>query len=179
MRRQNEYSMTKQLNTMNNMRKTLAIVAALLLTATAFAQDGKSVYEKYSNSENVSAVYISPSMFKMMGRLPEMSIGEGDVDLTPIIKSLTGFYLVNSENASINASMKADVDKFVKAKKYEHMMEVKDGGESVNIYVMSKGDIINSFVMLAYESDECTFISFDCQIPREQLEKLIAQAIKS
>ena len=46
------------------MKKIFAIAAAMLVTVSAFAQDGKSIYKKYSDAENVSAVYISPAMFR-------------------------------------------------------------------------------------------------------------------
>ena len=38
------------------MKKIFAIAAAMLVTVSAFAQDGKSIYKKYSDAENVSAV---------------------------------------------------------------------------------------------------------------------------
>ena len=67
--------------------KRILLLAVLLLSAlTASAQSGKSLYQKYSDAENVSAVYISPSMFKLIGKLPEIEIGDyGEkVDITGI-----------------------------------------------------------------------------------------------
>ena len=92
------------------MKKIFAIAAAMLVTVSALAQDGKSIYKKYSDAENVSAVYISPAMFRMMGKIPDMEVGDSDMNLTPVIKSLTGLYLVSSENGSINAKLKADAE---------------------------------------------------------------------
>ena len=47
--------------------KRLFIIAALLLTGImAHAQDSKSIYNKFSDEDGVSAVYISPSMFKLI-----------------------------------------------------------------------------------------------------------------
>ena len=161
-------------NTQSNMKKIFAIAAAMMVTVSAFAQDGKSIYKKYSDAENVSAVYISPAMFRMMGKIPEMEVGDSEMNLTPVIKSLTGLYLISSENGSINAKLKADAEAFVKSGKYDILMEVKDNGETVHIYTITKGDIVSSFVMLAYDKDECTFICLDGQMAREQLEGLIA-----
>ena len=46
------------------MKKLATLLAAfLLLTAGAKAQDGKGIYNKYSDNEEVSAVYISSAMF--------------------------------------------------------------------------------------------------------------------
>ena len=56
------------------MKKIALIAAFSLLVATAFAQDGKSIYNKYSDEKNVSAVYISPTMFRLMGSIPEIEM---------------------------------------------------------------------------------------------------------
>ena len=130
------------------MKKIFAIAAAMMATVSAFAQDGKSIYKKYSDAENVSAVYISPAMFRMMGKIPEMEVGDSEMNLTPVVKSLTGLYLISSENGSINTKLKADAEAFVKSGKYDMLMEVKDNGETVHIYTITKGDIVSSFVLL-------------------------------
>lgn len=155
------------------MKKILALAAALLLTFTAFAQDGKSIYNKYSDAENISAVYISPAMFRMLGKVPDIDIN-GQRNLTSVIRSLSGMYIISSENMRINEDMKKDVMKFVKSGKFELLMEAKDDGETVHIYTSGKGDIINSFVLLATERDETTFICLEGQLSRQQLEAIMA-----
>ena len=42
------------------MKQFYIIVAMLLLSISAFAQDGRSLYNKYSDLADVEAVYISP-----------------------------------------------------------------------------------------------------------------------
>lgn len=156
------------------MKKIFAIAAAMLLTITSFAQNGRAIYNKYSESKGVSAVYISSAMFRMMGRIPDMEMGTEDVNLTPIIKSLTGFYLLNSENEEINGIMRQDVEKYVDKGDYELLMEVKDDGEVVHLYTVGRGNEITSIVFLAYEESECTFICMDGKMDRDQLENILA-----
>ncbi|MDE6147627.1 MAG: DUF4252 domain-containing protein [Bacteroidales bacterium] len=160
------------------MKKIFTIAAMMLLAATSFAQDGKSIYKKYSEADNVSAVYISPAMFRMMGRIPDLEVGDGDMNLTPVIKSLTGMYLIDSENKKINANIKKDVEEFVKSGSYEILMEAKDDGETVRVYVVSHEETVSSFVLLAYEPNECTFICLDGQMAKKQLEELMAKVGK-
>ena len=158
------------------MKKFIVIAAAMLLTVSAFAQDGRSIYNKYSDGKGVTSVYVSPSMFKLMRRIPDIDLGNGDVNLSPIIKSLDGLYIINADNSKIGADLKADVDKLVKKGSYELLMEAKDDGDKVEIYSVGNDKIITSFVLLALEPDESTFICFSGQIPREELEKAIAGA---
>ena len=159
--------------------KKILLVAALLLTfVCSFAQNGKSIYQKYSEAEGVSAVYISPAMFRLMGKIPDLNIEGENVNLAPIIKSLSGLYLINSENADINATLAKDVDKFVDKGRYELLMEAKDNGETVRMYTEGTEKVVNSFVMIALDGPETTFICLDGKMDREDLEKALASQMK-
>lgn len=157
------------------MKKFLLITVLSLIGISSFAQSGKSIYNKYSEAEGVSAVYISPAMFRLMGKLPDMSFSDEDIDLSKVVKSLDGFYLLDSENESINRELAADVRKFIQGNEYELMMEVKDDGEVVKMFTIGKGDDITGFVMLSDEKDECTFICMDGHMSREMLESIISK----
>ena len=158
------------------MKKLYVILLLALLPLAAMAQDGKSIYRKYSDSKDVSAVYISSAMFRMMGKLPDMQISKEDkVNLSPIVKTLQGLYVLDSSNADVNAAMAKDVETFVKRGKYELMMEVKDSGETVHIYTCGDESVINGLVLTNISDNTCTFICLDGTIPRQQLEQALAQ----
>lgn len=162
------------------MKRIFFLTAILLILSTfsAFAQNGKSIYQKYSDAEDVSAVYISPAMFRLIGRIPDLEINDSDVNLAPVVRTLTGMYVLNSENQAINASLRGDVERFIKGGRYELLMEAKDSGEIVRMYTVGNNKTIESFVMLAVDGDETTFVCLDGQMPREQTEKLIIEATK-
>lgn len=160
------------------MKKMIIIAALLLSFICASAQDGKSIYQKYSDSEGVSGVYISPAMFRLMGKIPDMEIEGKDVNLAPIIQTLTGLYIINSENQEIIGNLKKDVDKFISGGKYELLMEAKDSGDIVRMYTVGTETIVDSFVMIAVEPDETSFICIDGKMKREDLEKALAATMK-
>ena len=160
------------------MKRILTIAALLLVTISSFAQNGKSIYQKYSDYEGVSAVYISPAMFRMMGKIPDLHIENGNVNLAPIIQSLSGLYLIDSENEKINANLKADAERFVKSGQYELLMEAKDSGETVRMYTVGSEKVVDGFVMIAVEGNETTFICLDGKMNREDLERLLAESMK-
>ena len=156
------------------MKRIIILFAALLLTFSAFAQNGKSIYQKYSDAENVSAVYVSPAMFRMIGRIPDLEVGEENVNFSSTIRSLTGLYILNSENASINSALRADAERFINAGKYELLMEAKNDGEVVRMFTMGNDKTIEGFVMLSAEPDEVTFICLDGQMSRKAFDELLA-----
>ena len=158
------------------MKQLYIFVAMLLMSVTAYAQDGRSIYNKYSDNANVEAVYISPAMFRLIGKIPDMPVEDGSVNLGPIIKSLTGLYILSIKEDRIAQDLADDVNRFLNKGQYELLMEAKDNGEVMRMYTVGDDFVVNSFVMLAREADEVNFICLDGTIPRDQLEDLIAKA---
>ena len=61
----------------------------------------------------------------------------------------------------------------------ELLMEAKDDGEVVRMYTVGDSKTIESFVMIAVDGGEVTFICLDGQMPRDETEKLIIEATKN
>lgn len=160
------------------MRRILILAVLVLTTVAASAQSGKSIYQKYSDAEDVSAVYISPAMFRLIGKIPDLEVGDSHVNLAPIIRSLSGLYIINSENGRINDKLVGEVRHFISNGRYELLMEAKDAGEVVRMYTVGTEKIVNSFVMLASDGPETTFICLDGQMDREELEGILAESMK-
>ena len=159
------------------MKKISLIAFALLASFVLNAQDYKSLYQKYSDDERVTAVYISPAMFKLIGKLPEVRIEEQGVDFGPMIKSMTGFYMLQTEDKDLADKIFKDVSKVVGGQKFETLMEVKSKGEKVNIFSLGNEEFLKSLVLTAFQGDETVFISIDGLMKREDVENALADAI--
>ena len=158
------------------MKQLYILAATLLLSISAFAQDGRSLYNKYSDYDNVEAVYISPAMFRLIGKIPDVEMQGENVNLGPIIKSLSGLYILSIKEDRIAQDLYDDVNRFIGKGQYELLMEAKDNGEVTRMYTVGDDFVVNSFVLLAREGAEVNFICIDGTIPRDQLEELIAKA---
>lgn len=163
------------------MKRIAAFVAAmLLLTAGSWAQDGKGIYNKYSDNEEVSAVYISSSMFKLMGKVPNMQLSDGNsMNLGSIIKNLNSMYLLDCEDPDLCKEIISDVNKFINKYDFDLLMEIKDKGEVVRIYTSGNEKTVTQFIMTASEYDAFTFICLDGTMSRADLEKAIAKATQN
>lgn len=164
------------------MKRITAIAVMLLVAVGAFAQEGRNIYNRYSDSEGVSAVYISPAMFKLIGKIPELNVevGEGEnMDLAPLIRSFSGFYMLDMSGSAKSAEMASDVEAMVKKGRYELLMEVKDDGDNVNIYTVGNEKTIESFVFLCRSDGDVQFICIDGTMNRSEVEALIAKAAAS
>ena len=158
------------------MKKIIIFAALLLCSLFASAQDGRQIYMKYSDEPNVSAVYVSPAMFRLIGKLPDMQAGDGDVNLTPVVQALTGLYIISSENPDLNARIAKDVRKFIEKGTFELLMEAKEDGEKMTMYTAGDDKTVTSFIMLADEGTEVTFICLDGKLDRTKLEEIMSSA---
>ena len=150
----------------------------LLIAVGAFAQEGKRLYNKYSDQEGVSAVYISPAMFKLMGQLPDINVETADgkkMDMAPLVRSFSGFYMLSFEKKSAaSAELYKEVTSMVNKGNFELLMEVKDDGSTVRMYTLGDEKVVNSFVCIINEEDETMFFSLEGSMNRSDLEKLIS-----
>ena len=163
------------------MKKIYAIAVMLLMAVGAYAQSGKSIYNKYSDSKGVSAVYISPAMFRMIGQLPDLDVEAADgekVDIAPLVRSFEGFYLLSVSDKSQAAELKQEVQSMIKSGRFEMLMEAKDSGSTMRIYTVGDDKTISSLVMLAQEGDSVQFICLEGAMNRNDFETLMAKSIK-
>ena len=160
------------------MKKFYILVLMLLASVSALAQNGRALYNKYSDLPDVEAVYISPAMFRLIGKIPDVEMQEGSVNFGPIIKTLSGLYILNIPKSDAATQLADEVNHFVTKGHYELLMEAKDNGEVMRMYTVGDEKIVNSLVMLSRDGSETSFICLDGTMPREQLESLIAEAAK-
>ena len=150
----------------------------LLIAVGAYAQEGKRLYNKYSDMDGVSAVYISPTMFKLMGQLPDINVETADgkkMDMAPLVRSFSGFYMLSFETKSAaSAELYKEVTSMVNKGNFELLMEVKDDGSTIRMYTLGDEKVVSSFVCIINEEDETMFFSLEGSMNRSDLEKLIS-----
>lgn len=158
------------------MRRTIFSVFLVFLCLAASAQTGKDIYNRYSGKEGVSAVYVSSSMFNLIQGVPDIHIESGDVDLSGIIRSLDGMYILDVEDAGLMARLAAELDGMLSSGKFEMLMETVEAGEKVNIYITRHNDSVRDFLMIASEPSSLSVISISGDIPFDELQKALASA---
>ena len=150
----------------------------LLMTVGAFAQEGKRLYNKYSDQDGVSAVYISPAMFKLIGQLPDINIESADgrkMDMAPLVRSFSGFYMLSFEKKSAaSEELYKEVTAMVNKSNFELLMEVKEDGSTIRMYTLGDEKVVNSFVCIINEDDQTMFFCLEGTMNRSELEKLMA-----
>ena len=152
------------------MKKTLIILITAFLAVNAFGQS--KFYSKYSAYEGMTKVYISPSMFSLMGDDVQLNVSE-DVDISGIIKNLKGLYILSTDNPRYITEMEKDFSNLIKDGEFEVLMEVEETTEKVVIYLQKKDTIISDIYICARESDELNIICLTGDMTREDLKGLM------
>lgn len=156
------------------MKKYIVLTILLGMCLSARAQNGRELYNKFSDSPGMEAVYISPAMFRMIGRIPDVELQDGSVNFSSVIKSMTGFYILNTSDAAVGKLLYDDVNQYVRSGRFELLMEAKDKGSVTRMYTVGDERTVTSFVMLAQDNGEVSFISFDGKMDRQELDNLLA-----
>lgn len=162
------------------MKKFIIGIIMFLSVTAASAQDAKSIYNKYAGSKGVTAVYISPAMFKIIGKLPDMQMQTADgssVNIAPLVSSFEGFYMLDISDQKAVSILSQEISSMVSKGRYELLMEVNDEGERLHIYTSGNEQIIESFVFTASEGGTLQFICIDGKMKRSDVEKLIASSV--
>ncbi len=119
------------------MKKLAIIVAIALAPIVTF---GQSIFDKYEDFDEVSSVIVNQKMFSMLASInidlddPE---AQGYVDM---VKKITGFKVFSTGDEKVSANMKATVAKYLKSSDLEELMRIKDGDQTVKIYVKEGKD---------------------------------------
>ena len=121
------------INKLNTMKKFLIAFAfaIVLMPLTAMAQS--DIFEKYSANDNVSYASIKPKMFQMLAKINVDTDDADAEDFIKMVKSITSFKTLATENKSISSDMAKWVNS--RSSALEELMEIKDNGMVVKFYV--------------------------------------------
>ena len=108
------------------MKRIFIIAAVMLMTVSAYAQSGKDIYNRYSGKKGVSAVYISPTMFGLMKELPDIQVEAGEVNLSSVIRTFDGMYILEVEDRALSDSLEAEISGLVGQGRFELLMEAAE-----------------------------------------------------
>ncbi len=119
------------------MKKTMLLVAILLMAASSQAQSLQSLFEKYSEDEHFEYVSVGNGMMNMassMGGIAKSSKGGKSK-----MKSTKILTLKASNDSQIMKTFEKELSQILAAGKFETAVETREKGESVHIYYRISG----------------------------------------
>ncbi len=114
------------------MKKLLLLTISVLLPISI---SGQTIFEKYQNNKEVTAISISPKMFQLLG---SMSLSSGDPDgeaLLEMIRGITQFRALLTGSTAISDEIGQWVVKEANEKDLDLMVSMQEADTDLNLYV--------------------------------------------
>ncbi len=132
------------------MKKAFLSILLLACFTAAFAQ--KNPFEKFSEMDGVTSVYISKTMLSM---IPKNSNADyGGVNINGFLHKLSSILILTSEDKKVAPQMLSMANNRVKGNDYELLMRVKsDDNDNVNFFMKGKPEKIKELIMIVAGND--------------------------
>jgi len=131
----------------------ILILMCLTFPAIATAQDSSiKLFDKYTDTDGVTSVYISKAMFRMMPTME--NVGLNLMNMKGKIESL---YILTTAKQELVPQMRKEFSQLIR-KDHEELMRVRDGKTKATFYANMKGDMVKDLLMLSDTESEFTVI---------------------
>lgn len=128
------------------------IFTLVFIFAVTIVSAQKNPFEKFTDMNGVTSVYISKNM---MSLLSKDSNQYGGVDVTNFTEKLNSILILTTENKKVSQEMLSLANSRIKENNYELLMRVKsDDGELVNFFMKGKPDNIQELIMIVDGNDD-------------------------
>ena len=129
------------------MKKYYSIIIALLLSQIIGAQTGEidALFERYSEREGFTSIYISGKMLSMLGAM------NSDPDKPKNILSRLKSIRIISEDDSLSkgkVNFYSDLSKALDLSVYEELMVVREGPDITKFLIRQNGESISELIMI-------------------------------
>jgi hypothetical protein len=153
------------------MKRLLFLVSGFFFSLFVIGQNNPvdQLFEKYSDKEGFTSVYISSKMLSMLG-----SLDSKDEDLNKTMNRLKSIRILTSEDSLINKSLNfySELNKIMDFSSYEELMTVKGGDEATKILINESGNIITELLIISGGRKGNTLISIRGDIDLESISGL-------
>ena len=119
------------------MKKNIIIVLVAVLPLLGFSQ---SMFDKFEDLDNVSAVVVNESMFKLLSKINVEVDDKEAQDFMDIAQNLKNLKVFITEDKKISSEMQTTMEKYLKSSSLQELMRVKDKDANVKFYIKSGKD---------------------------------------
>lgn len=141
-----------------DMKKIITIIAAFTLALSLNAQTSpaEELFNRYSERDGFTTVYISGRMFSLLA-------GKAVEDKDNIMRRLRAIRILTVDDPQINSKINfyKEIEKKIDRKIYEELMVVMDSRETTKFLIRQKGDIISELLVVSSGPDVNTLISIE------------------
>jgi hypothetical protein len=153
------------------MKKLFLITAILFLVTAIQAQTNPidEMFDKYSEKEGFTTVYISSKMFSLFAGKDSKS---GDTD--NIMNKLKSIRILTVEDSTLNINLNfyKELSKKLDLSVYEELMTVKEGSDITKFLIRQNGNIITELLVITGGPGDNTLISIKGDLDMKTISDL-------
>lgn len=148
---------------------TNILLAIMLMMTSINAQAQKNPFDKFSDYEDITYIFISEAMLKLVGTTAIPSID--GIDINEIGSKLKSIQIITSEKHTKN-SLKSEAMSIIKKESYEKLIQVSEKDNKVDIY-FKDGKKNSIIVMVNDEKDDTVLIVFSGEFGMANIAKML------
>ncbi len=116
------------------------IIITLVMVTVCYTGFSQSMFDKYEDLDNVSAVVVNQSMFRLLANI-DVEVDDPEAkDFMDIAKSLKNLKVFITEDKGISADMQSTMTQYLRSNSLEELMRVKDKDANVKFYIKEGKD---------------------------------------
>lgn len=124
------------------------IVVLLVLAVFPFVTNAQSAFDKFEDSDEVTSFVVNKKMFTLISKF---DVDDPDAaQMKEMVNSLESLKVFTTENPAVAADMKKAVNSYLKSKKMEELMRLKDKDVNIKFYIMEGKDSDHVKELLMY-----------------------------
>lgn len=135
------------------MKRIYFLSILLVMAVISASAQISSVFDRFSDTKDVTSVYISKVMLRMMPDLDANGLKVGDIS-----SKLDCIRVLSTSNKNriptISSNFKKEIDK----ENYDILLKANDEGDQVVIYMKEGKDGINEYLITAEEPTELNYV---------------------
>ena len=128
------------------MKKIVLLFALMILLP--FYSSAQTVFDKYDNQDNVTAVIVNKKMFELMSKVKMES--KEDLAYLNLIKKLENLKVYKTASPKTGSDMRSTVEKYLSTASMNELMRVNENGKNSKIYVKSIAGSANVSELLMF-----------------------------
>lgn len=152
------------------MKKSFLILVTFLIFGTIYAQPNAidALFEKYSEEDGFTSIFISGRMFSMLAGLEKNS--EKPANILSRLKSIR--ILSQDSLSDIRVNFYEELRKKLDFSVYEELMVIQEGRDVTKFLIRPDGDTISELLMVTGGKDGNTLISIRGDIDLKELSEV-------
>lgn len=156
------------------MKKVIFLLAVFLSAFQVSQAQNDAItrfFEKYTEDERFTVVYVSPKMFQMVSKIE--TDDEDWNKVRDVVKDLGGLRVLVADSISNGSELYKEALSKVPAAEYSELLTVRDGKENVRFWIRDDGGtVIHELLLLVGAPDEFVMLSFTGKIDLNKISSL-------